>query len=57
MRQIDGQPWISAYRACLRSTQPGNPTTAMQADANAELLAQLGVGIVDVVAFSAGAWS
>jgi len=42
---------------CLRSALPRDPTTAMQADAYAELLDHLGVEKVDVVAISAGAWS
>jgi pimeloyl-ACP methyl ester carboxylesterase len=41
----------------LRSTLPGNPTTAMQADAYVELLERLGVDKVVVVSISAGAWS
>jgi 2-hydroxy-6-oxonona-2,4-dienedioate hydrolase len=41
----------------LRSTLPGNLTTAMQADAYAQLLDRLGVDKVVVVAISAGAWS
>jgi len=41
----------------LRSTMPGEPTTAMQADAYAELLDRLGVDKVVVVGISAGAWS
>ena len=41
----------------LRSTLPANPTTAMQADAYAELLDRLGINKVIVVAISAGAWS
>jgi pimeloyl-ACP methyl ester carboxylesterase len=41
----------------LRSTLPGNPTTAMQADAYAQLLDRLGIGEVAVVGISAGAWS
>lgn len=41
----------------LRSTLPGNPTTAMQADAYAELLDRLGIDKVVVVGISAGAWS
>jgi len=41
----------------LRSTMPGNPTVAMQADAYVQLLDHLGIGKVVVVAISAGAWS
>jgi 2-hydroxy-6-oxonona-2,4-dienedioate hydrolase len=41
----------------LRSATPGNPTTAMQADAYAQLLDRLGIDKVFVVAISAGAWS
>jgi len=41
----------------LRSTMPGNPTTAMQADAYAQLLDRLGIDQVAVVGTSAGAWS
>ena len=41
----------------LRSTLPGNLTTAIQADAYAELLNRLGVDKVVVVGISAGAWS
>ncbi len=41
----------------LRSTLPGNPTTAMQADAYAQLLDRLGIDKVVVVGISAGAWS
>ncbi len=41
----------------LRSTMPGNATTAMQADACAELLDRLGIDKVVVVGISAGAWS
>ena len=41
----------------LRSTLHGEPTTAMQADAYAELLDRLGVDKVVVVGISAGAWS
>jgi 2-hydroxy-6-oxonona-2,4-dienedioate hydrolase len=41
----------------LRSTMPGNPSTAMQADAYAQLLDRLGIDKVVVVGISAGAWS
>jgi 2-hydroxy-6-oxonona-2,4-dienedioate hydrolase len=41
----------------LRSTLPGDLTTAMQADAYAQLLDRLGVDKVVVVGISAGAWS
>jgi len=41
----------------LRSTLPGNPTAAMQADAYAQLLDRLGIDKVAVVGISAGAWS
>jgi 2-hydroxy-6-oxonona-2,4-dienedioate hydrolase len=41
----------------LRSTLPDNLTTAMQADAYAQLLDQLGIDKVVVVGISAGAWS
>ncbi len=41
----------------LRSTLPAGPTTAMQADAFVQLLDHLGVGKVDLVGISAGAWS
>jgi pimeloyl-ACP methyl ester carboxylesterase len=41
----------------LRSAMPGNPTTAMQADAFAQLLDKLGIDKVVVVGISAGAWS
>jgi pimeloyl-ACP methyl ester carboxylesterase len=41
----------------LRSTLPGNLTTAMQADAYAQLLDRLGIDKVAVVGISAGAWS
>lgn len=41
----------------LRSTLPAAPTTAMQADAYAELLDRLGIDKVVVVGISAGAWS
>jgi len=41
----------------LRSTLPGNLTTAMQADAYAQLLDRLGIDKVVVVGISAGAWS
>ncbi len=41
----------------LRSAMPGNPTTAMQADAYAQLLDRLGIDKVVVVGISAGAWS
>jgi pimeloyl-ACP methyl ester carboxylesterase len=41
----------------LRSTLPANLTTAMQADAYAELLDHLGIDKVVVVGISAGAWS
>ena len=41
----------------LRSTMPGKPTTAMQADAYAQLLDRLGIDKVAVVGISAGAWS
>jgi 2-hydroxy-6-oxonona-2,4-dienedioate hydrolase len=41
----------------LRSTMPGNPTTAMQADAYFQLLDHLGIDKVVVVGISAGAWS
>ena len=41
----------------LRSSMPSNLTTAMQADAYAQLLDRLGTGKVDVVGISAGAWS
>jgi 2-hydroxy-6-oxonona-2,4-dienedioate hydrolase len=41
----------------LRSTLPANLTTAMQADAYAQLLDRLGIDKVVVVGISAGAWS
>jgi len=41
----------------LRSTLPGNLSTAMQADAYAQLLDRLRVDKVVVVGISAGAWS
>lgn len=41
----------------LRSAMPSHPTTAMQADAYAELLNQLGIHRVFVIGISAGAWS
>jgi len=41
----------------LRSTMPDNLTTAMQADAYAQLLDLLGIDKVVVVGISAGAWS
>jgi len=41
----------------LRSTMPGNPTIAMQADAYVQLLDHLGIDKVVVVGISAGAWS
>jgi pimeloyl-ACP methyl ester carboxylesterase len=41
----------------LRSTFPGSLTTAMQADAYAQLLDRLGINKVSVVGISAGAWS
>jgi 2-hydroxy-6-oxonona-2,4-dienedioate hydrolase len=41
----------------LRSTMPGNPSTAMQADSYAQLLDYLGIDNVVVVGISAGAWS
>ncbi len=41
----------------LRSNLPSNLTTAMQADAYAQLLDRLGIGKVAVVGISAGAWS
>ena len=41
----------------LRSTTPGDPTTAMQADAYVQLLDHLGIDKVVVVGISAGAWS
>ena len=41
----------------LRSTMPYNLTTAMQADAYAELLDRIGIREVIVVGISAGAWS
>jgi pimeloyl-ACP methyl ester carboxylesterase len=41
----------------LRSTFPANLTTAMQADAYAQLLDRLGIDKVFVVGISAGAWS
>jgi 2-hydroxy-6-oxonona-2,4-dienedioate hydrolase len=41
----------------LRSTLPANVTTAMQADAYAQLMDHLGVDKVDIVGISAGAWS
>jgi 2-hydroxy-6-oxonona-2,4-dienedioate hydrolase len=41
----------------LRSPLPGNLTTAMQADAYAQLLDRLGIDKVVVVGISAGAWS
>jgi pimeloyl-ACP methyl ester carboxylesterase len=41
----------------LRSSLPAAPTTAMQADAYAELLDRLGIDKVVVVGISAGAWS
>src|SRR5271165_4991397 len=41
----------------LRSTMPDSPTTAMQADAYAQLLDRLGIDKVAVVGISAGAWS
>src|ERR1039458_6882915 len=39
----------------LRSTMPGKPTTAMQANAYAQLLDRLGIGKAAAVRFSAGA--
>src|ERR1017187_10155481 len=41
----------------LRSTLPGNLTTAMQADGYAQLLDRLGIDKVGVGGISAGAWS
>jgi 2-hydroxy-6-oxonona-2,4-dienedioate hydrolase len=41
----------------LRSTLPGNLSTAMQADAYAQLLDRLGIDKVVVVGVSAGVWS
>jgi 2-hydroxy-6-oxonona-2,4-dienedioate hydrolase len=41
----------------LRSALPNNLTTAMQADAYADLLDRLGIGKVVVIGSSAGAWS
>jgi 2-hydroxy-6-oxonona-2,4-dienedioate hydrolase len=41
----------------LASTLPANPTTAMQADAYAELLDRLGIKKASVLSISAGAWS
>jgi 2-hydroxy-6-oxonona-2,4-dienedioate hydrolase len=41
----------------LRSVLPNNLTTAMQADAYADLLDRLGIGKVVVIGSSAGAWS
>jgi len=41
----------------LRSSLPTHLSTAMQADAYVELLDHLGIGKVDVVSISAGAWS
>ena len=41
----------------LRSTMPSNLTTAMQADAYAQLLDRLGIDKVFVVGISAGVWS
>jgi 2-hydroxy-6-oxonona-2,4-dienedioate hydrolase len=41
----------------LRSSLSGNLTTALQADAYAELLDRLGIAKVAVVGISAGAWS
>jgi pimeloyl-ACP methyl ester carboxylesterase len=41
----------------LRSTMPKKPSTAMQADAYAQLLDHLGIDKVAVVGISAGAWS
>jgi pimeloyl-ACP methyl ester carboxylesterase len=41
----------------LRSAMPLNATTEMQADAYSQLLDHLGLGKVDVVGISAGAWS
>ncbi len=41
----------------LRSTMPAGATTAMQADAYAQLLDRLGIDEVFVVGISAGAWS
>jgi 2-hydroxy-6-oxonona-2,4-dienedioate hydrolase len=41
----------------LRSTMPDSPTTAMQADAYAQLLDSLGIHEVVVFGSSAGAWS
>ncbi|MGD0908199.1 MAG: alpha/beta hydrolase [Candidatus Acidiferrales bacterium] len=41
----------------LRSTMPGNLTTAMQADAYVQLLDHLGIDKVVIVGISAGAWS
>lgn len=41
----------------LRSTLPDNLTTAMQADAYAQLLDRLGIHEVVVIGISAGAWS
>jgi 2-hydroxy-6-oxonona-2,4-dienedioate hydrolase len=41
----------------LRSTLPGNLTTALQADAYAQLLDRIGIDKVAVVGISAGAWS
>ena len=41
----------------LRSTMPGKLTTAMQANAYAQMLDRLGIDKVAVVGISAGAWS
>ena len=41
----------------LRSSSPGNLTTAIQADAYAQLLDRLGIERVVVLGISAGAWS
>ncbi len=41
----------------LRSSIPAHLTTTMQADAYVELLDHLGIGSVNVVSISAGAWS
>lgn len=41
----------------LRSASPANLTTAMQADAYADLLDRVGVQKADVIGISAGAWS
>ena len=41
----------------LRSAMPQNATTEMQADAYRQLLDHMGIGKVDVVGISAGAWS